>query len=256
MGNEQKIVLQMVAEGKITPDEGARILSVLSGQQSSSRAKARANRTGYRRHTSVSSEDPFGVEDRLSPKIVPLTEETSLLVKSHIASITIKGTDSSEVSVSGAPRSGYTLTQEKGQMQIKVSHPIGNMDLAIPKAVTKLAVISHTGRISAQLSSSLTECEVRTHTGHIILHAETLEAGRFIIRSHVGRIDLRIPLDSKLDVLARCHLGAIDTDLPLSEMTRRDRSLKGSLNGGGAKVEAHSHVGHIFLGTADGASAT
>lgn len=248
MSDEQRMILQMVSEGKITPDEGAKLLEAIGRKKTYTSGKQTANDWGGWFGT-IFSGDPFQAEFDHSPKSIPVPEETALVVKSHVGSILITGTDEKDMRVSGAPRGAYRLTRSDDQIFIKTVLPVGTLTVHVPKTITGLAVKSHIGNIVAKgLSNTLYDCEIRTHTGQIEVDTETLVAGRFNIRSHLGKINFFIPAASAVYINARCRLGGVGTDLTMDEVVERQGHLKGSLNGGGADIRLHSHMGQIFIG--------
>jgi len=242
------MILEMVAEGKITPEEGARLLEAIGGKKTRG-SRGRASHNWGEWFDNVFSGDPFQADSDRSPKSIPVSGETGLVVRSHVGSLVIVGTDEEELRVSGAPRGHYRLSRPDDDILIRTVHPTGTLTVHMPKTITGLTVKSHVGRILAQnLSNSLRECEIRSHTGNIAVDTQTLLTGRFSIRSHVGRIEFFMPRASAAHVSARCRLGGVDCSLPLDTTEREPGRIEGLLNGGGADIRLQSHMGQVYLG--------
>ena len=247
MSEEQQMILRMVAEGKVTPDEGARLLEAI-GRKHTHRSRRRSVRNRDKWFDSSLSDDPFQAESDRSPRSMPVPEDTGLAIHGHVGAFVLIGTDESDLRVSGAPRGQYDLRHLDDWISVRSRRPVGTLTVHMPRTISRLTVKSHVGQILVQnLSNGLHDCDIRSHTGSITVDTETLAAGRLNIRSHVGSIDLSIPRESAADITAHCRLGRVDTDLPMDIAERKLGYLQGTLNGGGADVRLRSHFGRILV---------
>lgn len=262
MSEEQTMILRMVSEGKITPDEGVELLDAIeSGREERPRRRKRRNWHGPHTHTGhpwkgrgwrgpyVHTRDPYRADSDASTRRVVVSEGSRLVVTSHVGSLVVTGSDDPDVRIAGVPRRSYRLTQDDRGVSVSATHPTGPLHIRVPREITELFLKSHVGEVTARnLSNGLRHCEIRTHTGQIQVDTETLLYGRYHIKSHVGQINVRLPAASACHIRARCHIGLLNTDLPLDLAANDQRHLDGTLNDGGAEMTIQSHAGRIFVG--------
>jgi hypothetical protein len=247
MSEERMMILQMVAEGKIKPEEGVKLLDALESKKEPSPDSAEFEDWGSKFGVDF-PDDPFKESFDTSPTTTPVSEGTRLIIKSHTGALTLIGTDEPEIKVSGVPRSQYKLTHRNGVVRLKTNWLGAALTIYIPRAITQLDVKSHVGEIAAKnLSNTLQEVDIRSHTGLIRVETEAITKGVFKIRSNMGKIEFHLPSESACDFSAATKMGDVDTELPLEIVEDGFGFLRGKLNGGGADVKLVTHMGQIVI---------
>lgn len=80
------------------------------------------------------------------------------------------------------------------------------------------------------------------------VHVEGVVAGDWRIASSSGSVTLELPEDAAFELDARTSSGHIDVDLPVTVQGRLSkRSLRGTVGGGGPKLEIDTHSGSIEI---------
>jgi DUF4097 and DUF4098 domain-containing protein YvlB len=88
--------------------------------------------------------------------------------------------------------------------------------------------------------------DARTSGGDVTLELVGANRG---ISAHTsgGSVVLRLPKATAATVTARTSGGSIHSDLPVAATDLSERSLRGSINGGGSSIDAHTSGGDIRL---------
>jgi DUF4097 and DUF4098 domain-containing protein YvlB len=250
MNEERMMILQMIAEGKIKPEEGAKLLDALGSKKKPSPDSEESEDWEGPEFGIDFADDPFKESFNTSPTITTIPEDTRLIIKSQIGALMLIGTDEPEIKVSGVPRSQYKLIRKNNVVILKTNKLGAALTIHVPRAVTQLDVKSHMGKIVAKnLSHTLQKVDVFSHTGQIRVETETITGGMFKIRSKMGKIEFYLPAESACDVSAATKMGDVDTELPLEIDEDGFGFLRGKLNGGGADVKLVTNMGQIVIGS-------
>ena len=92
------------------------------------------------------------------------------------------------------------------------------------------------------------EVEGSTTSGRVSYEGEISSSGYYHLKSHSGRIEFVVPAGAAFDVDARTFSGSINSEFEITVLGKIDKkSLRGSINGGGAEVELQAFSGNIYL---------
>ncbi len=193
-----------------------------------------------------------------SPYITSVSPGTTLLIKSQAGGVTLFGTDEEALKVSGPLKKHYKVKQHHDKIEIKVKRFEAALTVHIPRSVERLIVKTQLGEVIGQnFTNSLQDILVKTQTGSINLAIGTITEGRIRLVSQTGQVKLRLSERSACEIkAAAAHMGEIETDLPLTAMQHGIGYLKGTLNGGGAKVHLETQTGGIFIEATEATEAT
>lgn len=90
--------------------------------------------------------------------------------------------------------------------------------------------------------------EAKALSGSVEFEGIIYPEGRYSLESHSGDVSVTIPSDSAFDMEAKTFSGDIHTDFEITVFGKINRkSLRGSVNGGGAEVDLKTFSGDINL---------
>ncbi len=92
------------------------------------------------------------------------------------------------------------------------------------------------------------EIEASTISGKVKYEGDLSSSGYYHLQTHSGRVEFIVPSNAAFDLDARTFSGSINSDFDITVRGKIDKkSLKGSVNGGGAEVELKAFSGNIYL---------
>ncbi len=166
---------------------------------------------------------------------------------------TLKGkTTSGSVIVKGAAKGVYCKSVSGN---VKVNDVEGDAELQTVSGTIKAGSVK--GSITAENTSG--DVELIDVTDAKVIKAKTLSGdvdyvgviysdGSYNFKSHSGNVILTIPQDAAFDLEAKTFSGSIDSDFEITLTGKiSKKQLKGSVNGGGATLEAKTFSGNILI---------
>jgi hypothetical protein len=161
-------------------------------------------------------------------------------------------TTSGDVSASGA-KAGADCSSTSGDVEVK--NVTGDVDLHTVSGDVKADSIR--GSVEADTVSgsviltNISDAERiggRTTSGKVVYEGEIASNGFYTLNAHSGRVEFTVPAGSAFDVNAKVFSGSIDSEFDITVRGTIDKkSLKGSVNGGGAEVDLRAFSGNIYL---------
>lgn len=89
---------------------------------------------------------------------------------------------------------------------------------------------------------------LRAHTGSGRIEADGRQTGDWEAHTGSGSVTVRLPADSAFSLTARTSSGSISSDFPVTvQGTMSRRELRGTVNGGGARLDLHTGSGSIHI---------
>jgi hypothetical protein len=166
---------------------------------------------------------------------------------------TLKGkTTSGSVIVMGAGKGAYCKSVSGN---VKVTDVNGDAELKTVSGTIKAGSVK--GSISAENISGdvklidVTDAKAikaKTLSGNVDYVGVIYSDGSYYFKSHSGDVILTIPSDAAFDLEATTFSGSIQTDFEITLTGKiSKKQLKGSVNGGGATLEAKTFSGNIHL---------
>ncbi|MBN1223296.1 MAG: DUF4097 family beta strand repeat protein [Candidatus Aminicenantes bacterium] len=159
---------------------------------------------------------------------------------------------SGDVNVRGAAK-GADINSVSGD--VAVYDVVGDADLKTVSGEITAARIK--GSIEAESVSGDVELtdvsdagvvKAKALSGEVIYLGTINRDGRYEFKSHSGDIRLTIPGSSAFDLEAKTFSGDIDSEFEMTISGKLSRkSIKGSVNGGGAVVELNTFSGDVLL---------
>ncbi|HEY2383269.1 MAG TPA: DUF4097 family beta strand repeat-containing protein [Terriglobia bacterium] len=109
---------------------------------------------------------------------------------------------------------------------------------------------NHNGAINVVNASGSVVAD--SHNGRVVVSFREIAAGKpMSFTSWNGPVDVTLPAASKADLKLRTDNGAIYTDFDVQMKTGQagsaDKTITGSINGGGADFDLRTHNGNIYL---------
>ena len=161
-------------------------------------------------------------------------------------------TTSGNVIVTGA-RAGAICSTASGN--VEAMNVTGDVDLYTVSGTVKADSVKGSveadtvsGNVILTNITSAERVEGRTTSGRIVYEGDIASNGYYSLSSHSGRVEFTVPAGAAFDVNAKTFSGSIDTEFEITVRGKIDRkSLKGSINGGGAEVELKAFSGNIYL---------
>lgn len=165
----------------------------------------------------------------------------------------LKGkTVSGSVTVTGAAKGAYCKSVSGN---VKVSDVAGDAELHTVSGTIKAGSVK--GSITAENTSGdvklidVTDAKVikaKTLSGDVDYAGVIYSDGSYDFKSHSGDVILSIPSDAAFDLEAKTFSGSIDTDFEITLTGKiSKKQLNGSVNGGGATLEAKTFSGNIHI---------
>jgi hypothetical protein len=88
----------------------------------------------------------------------------------------------------------------------------------------------------------------KTMSGSVVYEGEISSSGRYSLQAHSGKVEMAIPSGSAFDFEASVFSGRINTEFDVVTSGKLDKkSIRGSVNGGGADVMLKTFSGNIYL---------
>ncbi len=88
----------------------------------------------------------------------------------------------------------------------------------------------------------------KTMSGSVIYEGQISSSGRYSLQAHSGKVEMLVPPGSAFDLEASVFSGTINTEFDVVTSGKLDKkSIKGSVNGGGADVMLKTFSGNIYL---------
>jgi DUF4097 and DUF4098 domain-containing protein YvlB len=140
------------------------------------------------------------------------------------------------------PQIHYTITSPRTARWTVHDH---NSKAEIRDLNAALTLDTHNGTLRAlNLGGPL---EVDAHNGNIEVEFASFHGAN--LSMHNGSAELSLPSNSRFDLRTSVHHADVQSDFPLYTRTfgRRDRSVEGSVNGGGPTLRFDSHNGLLRL---------
>jgi DUF4097 and DUF4098 domain-containing protein YvlB len=92
------------------------------------------------------------------------------------------------------------------------------------------------------------EIEASTISGKVKYEGDLASNGYYHLKTHSGRVEFIVPSNAAFDLDARTFSGSINSDFDITVRGKIDKkSLKGSVNGGGAEVELNTFSGNVYI---------
>lgn len=161
-------------------------------------------------------------------------------------------TVSGNVIVSGA-KSGANCSTTSGSVEVdnvigdvKLKSVSGNVMANEIKGNVDASTVS--GSVVLTSISDADDVEATTISGKVKYEGDLASNGYYYLKSHSGRVEFIVPSGSAFDLDARTFSGSINSDFDITVRGKiSKKSLKGSVNGGGAEVELKSFSGSVYL---------
>lgn len=161
-------------------------------------------------------------------------------------------TVSGNVIVSGA-KSGANCSTTSGSVEVdnvigdvKLKSVSGNVMANEIKGNVDASTVS--GSVVLTNISDADDVEATTISGKVKYEGDLASNGYYHLKSHSGRVEFIVPSNAAFDLDARTFSGSINSDFDITVRGKiSKKSLKGSVNGGGAEVELKSFSGSVYL---------
>ncbi len=161
-------------------------------------------------------------------------------------------TTSGNVTATGAKNGAYLSTTSGN---VEVDDVIGDVKL---HTVSGSAIANDVkGSVDADTTSGsvvLTnitdadEIEGIAMSGKVKYEGDISSSGYYHLQTHSGRVEFVVPSSAAFDLDARTFSGSINSDFDITVRGKIDKkSLKGSVNGGGAEVKLNAFSGNVYI---------
>lgn len=92
------------------------------------------------------------------------------------------------------------------------------------------------------------EIDANVMSGKVKYEGDLDSNGYYHLQTHSGRVEFIVPSGAAFDLDARTFSGSINSDFDITVRGKIDKkSLRGSVNGGGAEVELKAFSGNIYI---------
>ncbi|OQY41446.1 MAG: hypothetical protein B6242_17370 [Anaerolineaceae bacterium 4572_78] len=247
MKDERMMILQMISDGKVTADEGAKLLEAIGHAEKAAQKPSIFREIEWMMDNVLQDNSK---KDDPSPRMITIPHDSTIVIKHDAGSLKLLASDNDELCIEGVSARNYKIQQDGNSFQIDAKRFGIGMTVRIPKLVRKLIVHSTLGKITTEnLGDALDILEIKTHTGSITANMQTIHSGVYKFTSEVGKIHCYLSPDSTCHIKANVDMGNVSSNLALETIEKGTGLLNGKLNDGGAMVELSTHTGKIFVGT-------
>ncbi|KPK64184.1 hypothetical protein AMJ83_04110 [candidate division WOR_3 bacterium SM23_42] len=256
MSDEKKKILNMVAEGKITPDEAARLLEAIS------LSSERERNTGPRIWSSLEG-IPKIIKAALGNAFADSAQESHQFVdkkkirfKGISGNLEISGTEASGIDIQ---KDGFAKVREL-EDTIVIKALSGNVKINAPKK-TDLSIAGISGNVD--LSEIEGDLVIESVSGDITgkglsgsLHGEIVSGNidldyntvdKIVIRSKSGDVTLKLDEKVEAELEIECRSGTITCEFDLKGKEEDSNYLRGTINKPRGKVTIENKHGNVEI---------
>ncbi len=240
MDESRITILRMIAEGKITVEEGERLLQALEHSEVGAAEPEPERGDGP-------FEDPF--EQPRAPYAaspgLEVPEGSTLEVRSELGKVMLLGTDEPTLRVEGAATRHYDLSRKGKAIRLRTRRPDASLLVHVPAAVARVRVKADVGEVAVR-DLACKELQIQTDVGPVTAVLPEIHEGGVRISSDVGPIRVSLPASSAINLRAEVDdWGEVHTNLPLEIDEQGHGYLVGQLHGGGANIRLKANVTQI-----------
>lgn len=256
MNEAQMSILRMLSEGKISPDDAARLLDAIEPEvdsRAAARAQRRAQRVAARSPWSAGAADMsdefFERAFDATPRQVTVGAETRVRVTNRMGSIHLVGVEGDTLRVEGAVQRSYELIQEGDDVTVRTRGLGAALTVYVPVTVAQLRAESDMGELRARELGGISEVQLLTHVGSVMLEiGEDTTDGRISVRSDLGSIMASVAPQARCEIRAATdQLGEVQNNADLEVLERNPGQLHAKRNGGGADVRLVTRIGAVMI---------